>query len=192
MNKLIRLVGVAFIVLSVFSASLLYISSVNYLNVTETRLTLPRHIRISEVRIPRIADESKDVTVQVLFNISNPSKLAIVVTSIESHFYMDNKSDPRSFSEKKEDVWVGLGQFTLPKDKAYVVLPGETRTIPVNMTVFGGTMYISVLNTTDQGRYYPIIDGRVYYTFEEFDLVEKVWGVVFNGNAVGGVEPYGS
>jgi hypothetical protein len=189
-NKLIRFIGVAFVVISVFSASLLYVASINYLDVTETTLVMPENMDISEVQVPTVEDESQDVTVRVFFKISNPSKLAVVITSIESHFYMDNKSDPRSFAEKAEDVWVGVGQFTLQKEEAYLIRPGESVSIPVNMTVRGGTRYVSVLNTTFAGKYYPIIVGRVFYTFKDFNVDQAVKGVIFMGDWYDGIEPY--
>ncbi len=188
MNKVVRLLGTAFIVIALLSASLLGISLVNYNNVTETRATLPENIYISDVRIPQIVDESKDATVDVFFNVTNPSKIPVYITNIESYVYMDNLSDPRPFLEKREDILVGVAQFTLPKDEAYVVKPGESMTIPVSLTVTGGTRFVSILNTTTDGLYYPVIDGTLRYTYESFDIIEVVRGVIFY--VYDGVEPY--
>ncbi len=186
MNKLVRLLGVAFITIAFLTGSLLAISLVNYNNVTETRVTLPENIYISEVRIPLIVDESEDATVDVFFNVTNPSKIPVYITNIESYVYMDNLSDPRPFLEKREDILVGVAQFTLPKDEAYLVKPGKSLTIPVSLMVMGGTRYVSILNTTTDGIYYPAIEGTLRYTYESFDIIEVVRGVIFYD----GVEPY--
>jgi hypothetical protein len=52
--------------------------------------------------------------------------------------------------------------------------------------VTGGTRFVSILNTTTDGMYYPVIDGTLRYTFESFDIIEVVRGVIFYD----GVEPY--
>jgi hypothetical protein len=187
MNKLLRLIGISFILVSLLSTGLLYVTSVNYVNYTETATKIPRNIAITDVRIPLILDESQDHNVQVYFTIHNPSKLTIYVTSIESYLYMDDLSDLRSWPEKQLDLMVGVGQFTLLKDQAYLVHPGETISIPTNMTVGGGSDFMSILNTTYLGKYYPYVYGTVRYTFEYIDLIEIVRGVFFSG--ANGIDP---
>jgi hypothetical protein len=186
-NKLVRLLGVAFISIAILTAVLLGISVVNYDNVTETRVTLPDNIYISEIRIPKIDEESVDVTMNVFFNVTNPSKIAVYITSIESYVYMNDLSDPRPFQEKRDDLLVGVAQFTLPKEQSYVVKPGKSLTIPVNLTVSGGTRYVSILNTTSDGKYYPIIEGSIRYTYDNVDIIEVIRGVTYFGPPV---EPY--
>lgn len=188
MNKLVRLIGISFVIISLLSFGLLYVTSVNYLNYTETVSEIPRNIRISEVRIPLITDESQDQTVEVLYEISNPSSLTIFVTSIEAYIYMDNKSDTRPFLEKMDDVLVGIGQFNHQKADSHVIRPGESMTIPVLMTISGGSRFMSILNTMYNGKYYPYVFGTVWYTFDYIDLIEIVRGVSFLGGA--GVDPY--
>lgn len=187
MNMFVRLLGVAFISIAIFVAVLLGISVVNYDNVTETRVTLPDNIYISEVRIPRIDDESVDVTVNAFFNVTNPSKIPVYITNIESFVYMDNLSDSRPFLEKRNDLLVGVAQFTLPKEQSYVVKPGKSLTIPVNLTVSGGTRYVSILNTTSDGKYHPVIEGTLRYTYDNIDIIEVIRGVMYYGIPV---EPY--
>ncbi len=189
MNKLVRLIGVAFVTLSLVSVVLLGISVVNYMNVTEVRVKLPKNIYISDVQIPKIEDESEDVTMRVFYNVTNPAKIAVVITNIESSVYMDNLSDPRPFLEKKEDLIVGIARFTLPKEEAYVVRPGESITIPVNLTLDGGTSFVSVLNTTFEGRYYPYIEGTVRHTYQDIGIIEVIRGVMLFGV---GFDPYDS
>jgi len=162
---------------------------VNYMNVTEARVKLPKSIYISDVQIPKIEDESEDVTIRVFYNVTNPAKISVVITNIESSVYMDNLSDPRPFLEKKEDLMVGIAKFTLSKDQAYVVHPGESITIPVNLTLIGGTSFVSVLNTTFEGKYYPYIEGTVRHTYEDIDVIEIIRGVMLFGV---GIDPYDS
>ena len=187
MNKLVRLLGAAFISIAILTAVLLGISVVNYDNVTETRVTLPENIFISEVRIPEIDDESVDVTVNVFFNVTNPSKISVYIINIESYVYMDNLSDPRPFLEKRNELLVGVAQFTLPKEQSYLIKPGKSMIIPVNLTVSGGTRFVSVLNTTTDGKYYPVIEGSLRYTYENIDIIEIIGGVIYFGVPV---EPY--
>lgn len=191
MNKLLRLIGTSFIVISLVSVGLLYVTSVNYINYTETKTTLPHGIVISEVRVPLIEDESLDHTVQVIFNITNPSNLAVYIFNIEYFFYMDNKSDTRSFVEKFESIIIGTGLLHLEKYEAYIVRPGETVSIPVNLTISGGSIFMSRLNTTNhQGLYFPYVFGTVRYTFEDIDIIEIFRGVFFSGGQ--GIKPYNS
>jgi hypothetical protein len=187
-NKLLRLIGISFIIISFFSVGLLYVTSVNYVNYTETRATIPHGIMISEVRVPLIEDESLDYTVQVIFNITNPSNLPVYIINIEYFFYMDNKSDTRSFVEKYQEIVVGTGLLHLEKYEAYIVRPGETVSIPANLTISGGSVFTSRLNTTTSGLYFPYVFGTVRYTFEDIDLIEIVRGVFFSGGS--GIKPY--
>ncbi|MEE9224180.1 MAG: hypothetical protein V3U51_05470 [Thermoplasmata archaeon] len=188
MNKLLRLIGISFTIISLLSFGLLYVTSVNYLNYTETVFEIPQNIRISEVRIPLITDESQDQTVEVLFDITNPSSLTVFITGIEAYIYMDNLSDARSFFEKMDEVLVGIGQFNLQKADSHIIRPGESMTIPVYMTVSGGSVFMSILNTTSNEKYYPYVFGTLWYTFDFIDLIEVVRGVSFLGGR--GVEPY--
>lgn len=188
MNKLVRLIGISFIIISLLSFGLLYVTSVNYLNYTETASEIPQNIEISEVRIPLITDESQDQTVEVLFTVSNPSSLTIYVTGIEAYIYMDNLSDTRPFLGKMNEILVGIGQFNLQKADSHIIRPGESMTIPVRMTVSGGSVFMSILNTTANGKYYPYVFGTLWFTFEYIDLIEVVRGVSFLGSR--GVEPY--
>jgi hypothetical protein len=185
-NKLLRLIGISFIIIALLSTGLLYVTSVNYLNYTETANVMPQNIAISDVHIPLIQDESQDQTVQVFFDIANPSDLTIYVTSIEASIYIDNLSDSRPFDAKKDDILVGIAQFNLQKSKSYAVRPGESVTVPANLTVSGGSIFMSILNTTSGGKYYPYIFGTVWYTFEYIDLIEIVGGVSLIG---AGIEP---
>lgn len=187
MNRLLRLIGISFIIVSLLSFGLLYVTSVTYINYTETATVIPQNTMISDVRIPLITDESQDQTVEILFEVTNPSNLAVYITSIEAHVYMDNLSDSRQLVEKLDDILVGTGQFTVPKSDAYVVGPGESLTIPVHLTVSGGSQFMSRLNTTSGGKYYPYIFGTMWYTFDYIDLIEKVEGVAFLGGF--GVDP---
>jgi hypothetical protein len=181
------LIGISFIIVSLLSTGLLYITSVNYLNYTETATTIPQNIAISDVHIPLILDESQDQTVQVFFHIANPSDLTIYVTNIEASIYMDNISDTRSFPEKMNDILVGIAQFNLQKSEAYVVRPGESITVPANLTVSGGSVFMSRLNTLSEGKYHPFIFGTMWYTFEDVDLIEVVGGVSLIAGA--GIDP---
>lgn len=192
MNKILRLVGVAFIAVSIICAVLLSISLKNYVDVTEARSTIPGRISLSDIRIPTIQDESQDAAVQIFFNITNPSKLTVLVTSIESSLYMDNKSDTRSLQEKIGDLYVDMGMFTLSKEKAYVLHPGKTITVPVNINVSGGTVAISKLNTTYVGKYYPVVYATFRYTYEHIEITEVVRRVPFFEGWTTGVDPYDS
>jgi hypothetical protein len=187
MNKLLRLIGISFIIVSLLSTGLLYVTSVNYLNYTETITLIPQNIAISDVHIPLILDESQDQTVRVFFDIANPSDLTIYVTGIEASIYMDNLTDTRPLAVKLDYLLVGIAQFSLPKDNSYVVRPGESISVPANLTVSGGSSFMSILNTTSNGKYYPYVFGTVWYTFEHIDLIQIVGGVSFF--AATGIDP---
>jgi len=192
MNRVRSIIGIGYIIISVFCSFLLVQLAVNYVNVTQASLSIPPTIKIVGFQIPKIYDESKNVELSVLYNVSNPSHISVYVYNIEYKFYMDNASDPREWWNplKLRSEYVGIGGFSFSKEESYVLEPGGTRTLYANMTVLGGTSSMKRLNVTaSDGKYYPVVDSTVRFDFLDFERPQIVrlglyWHYV-------GVEPYG-
>ncbi|MFQ5884613.1 MAG: hypothetical protein ACE5IO_05875, partial [Thermoplasmata archaeon] len=83
-------------------------------------------------------------------------------------------------------------QFTLPKERAYVIHPAESITVPANMTVDGDTVFISRLNNTWGGKYHPVLFTTVRYTYEHIEIAEVVRRVPYLEGWTNGIDPYDS
>jgi hypothetical protein len=176
---------VLIVLFAVISLALTSITTINYSNVMDARIKVPGTIYVENVIIPEIVDESSNVMISVVVNISNPTNIDIYVYDITYQFYMNNLSDPLDLdSSSSWDAWaVGLGGFTLQVDSGIKVPSKTTRSIYANLTVMGGvegSMAMTNLNVTDsQGKYHPLIIASLRYTFEHIDVQEVVRGIYF-------------
>jgi hypothetical protein len=173
------------VLFAIISLALTSITTINYSNVMDARIKVPGTIYVESVRIPEIVDESSNVLISVVVNITNPTNIDIFVYDITYQFYMNNLSNPLDLdSSSSWDAWaVGLGGFTLPVDSGIRVPSKTTRSIYANMTVIGGvegSMAMTNLNVTDsQGNYHPLVIASLRYTFEHIDVQEVVRGIFF-------------
>lgn len=171
-----------FIVFALISLALLYSTAVNFTNVMDARVNIPRNVWIQDVIIPEIKNESENVKISVWFNITNPTSIDIYVYDISFEFYMDDIYEP--LEPGKPDTWddyaVGLGGFLLSIDKGIKVPSKGQMTIPANKTVVGDSTSIRNLNTTDdKGKYHPLILGSLRYTFKDIDIKEVIHGIYY-------------
>ncbi len=178
---------VLIVLFAIISLALTSITTINYSNVMDARIKIPGTIYVENVIIPEIVDESSNVMISVVVNITNPTNIDIFVYDITYQFYMNNLSNPLDPDGSSSlDNWaVGLGGFTLPVDSGIRVPSRTTRSIYSNMTVMGGvegSMAMTHLNVTDsQGKYHPFIIASLRYTFEHIDVQEVVRGIRFDG-----------
>lgn len=188
-----RILKILFASFTAISLILTSIMAINYSNVMDARIRMPRNIFIQDVQIPEITDERESVKISIIFGIMNPTNIDIFVYDITLQLYMNNLSDPLDIqSSASWDQWsVGLGGFTLPIDSGIRVPSRGSRSIYVNMTVIGGvggSMAMDNLNVTDnQGKYHPLVIADLRYTFEHIEVTEVVHGIFFYSEL--GIEP---
>ena len=149
-----------------------------YVDASELRLVLPGHVRFADIAIPPIASSDENVTVGVLAEVQNPTDIGIIVLSISYRFYMDNVSDTRPFEEKDKGIFVGLGGYFAEGSEG-LVQPHSTARFWANITVRGSIQPTARerLNTTFNGRYYPIIDGNMEYRIAGTAVSDRVAGL---------------
>ncbi|MCJ2512369.1 MAG: hypothetical protein LN409_03325, partial [Candidatus Thermoplasmatota archaeon] len=90
MNKYATVIGIGFILVSVFSAVTLAITVDTYGAFAETKAKIvpPTNLYIEEVRVPPIYTQDEDVRVTILLSVNNPTSLDIQVYSIEFSIWM--------------------------------------------------------------------------------------------------------
>ena len=163
-----------------------------YVAASDARMQIPGNVGYHDVTIPAITSPDQNVTVGVLFELRNPSGIAIDIMHISYRLYMDNLTDTRPFAEKSASIFVVPGGF-FPPGIGYVVGPHTTALVWGNATVFGATQptQLERLNVTFGGHYYPIIDASLVYRVHDTSIVERVLGIEFP-TPQGGIVPYGS
>jgi hypothetical protein len=183
---------------AVFLVALAVVGAVSWVNfldryiaASDARIRIPGNVGYRSVSIPAIVSPDQNVTVGVLFEIRNPSAIAIDIMHISYRLYMDNLSDTRSFAEKSASIFVVPGGF-FPLGIGYVVEPHTTALVWGNATVFGATQptQLERLNLTFGGRYFPIIDAALVYRVHDTSIVERILGIEFAPS--GGIPPNGS
>lgn len=172
-----------FLVFALISLALLYTTAINYTNVMDARVNIPRNVWIQDVMIPEIGNENNNTRVSVLFNITNPTNIDIYIYDLSFELYMDDVDD-NPMDRGKPDTWddwaVGLGGFLIPSDQGIEIPRKGQKSILANKTVIGDTMSIRNLNTTDfNGKYHPLIIASMRYTFKDLDVKEVVHGIYF-------------
>lgn len=189
-----RTIKILFLVFAIISSALLYITTDTYTKVMDAEVNIvPENgnIRIEDVFIPKIDNESNNARISVVFNVINPTGIDIYVYDISYQFYMNDKSNPMNF--ERPDTWdawaVGLGGFTLGAEELYIKVPSKgSKSIHANMTVMGDTIRMENLNVTDSnGKYHPLILGSLRFTFKGLDVNEIVHNI--NYYSASGVLP---
>ena len=151
-----------------------------YLDASEFRVEFPWNVGYKDVLLPPITSDDQIVTVGVLFQLANPSDIAIEVVSISYRFYMDNLTDTRPFVDKDESIFVAVGGY-FAAERGQIVAAHSIVFLWANMTVNGLSQpqAFDRLNRTFNGRYYPIIDAGLVYRIPETKIVDRVLGIVF-------------
>jgi len=171
-----------FVVFGLIALALMYNTAVNFTNVMDARVNIPRNVWIQDVIIPEINNESENVDISVLFNIVNPTSIDIYIYDISFEFYMNDIEEPLLLNnpETWDNYAVGLGGFLLSLDQGIKVPSKGWKSIFANKTVVGDTTSMRNLNTTDdKGNYYPLVLGSLRYTFKDIDVKEVVHGIYF-------------
>ncbi|MEE9236357.1 MAG: hypothetical protein V3U52_01000 [Thermoplasmata archaeon] len=176
-----QIAGGALLILAILGLFLWYNAVGSYLAINDARLNLPQHVSIVEVEVPELTSAESRATVGVLVRIENPSAAPIIVFRITYEFYMDNLTDTRPFWEKHEDIYVGPGGF-YEAEGGFEVPAGGVRWIWANLTVDDDVRPHSLerLNTSFNGRYYPIVLGALQYRFPGTNIVESVRSLTFS------------
>lgn len=193
MNKLAQVIGIAFILVAVFSAVTLALTLDRYNAIADARVKLTwwsGNMWISDVQIPRINGTDSPVTVTVLIEVNNPTRIDIWVYNVEFTLWMfnetnlDRMNDPQVLGES----YVGIGgfnRFDVPVD---FIPSGESRTVVANITVRSPDK-IDILNALDsEGKYNPLVSADVRYLIEIVDDRVTVRGLQYFNPF--GVDPY--
>lgn len=193
MNKLAQVIGIAFILVAVFSAVTLALTLDRYNAIADARVKLTwwsGNMWISDVQIPRINGTDSPVTVTVLIEVNNPTRIDIWVYNVEFTLWMfnetnlDRMNDPQVLGES----YVGIGgfnRFDVPVD---FIPSGESRTVVANITVRSPDK-IDILNAIDsEGKYNPLVSADVRYLIEIVDDRVTVRGLQYFNPF--GVDPY--
>ncbi|MFQ5870913.1 MAG: hypothetical protein ACE5IB_01980 [Candidatus Geothermarchaeales archaeon] len=176
-----QIAGGVLLILALLGLSIWSQVVVTYVAVSDAQVTIPAHVQILEVRIPKLTPEDSQATVGVLVGVENPSAISIIVFSITYAFYMDNLTDTRTFWEKERDIFVGTGGF-YEGEGGFEVPARSARQIWANLTVDGDRQpqALERLNTSFSGRYYPILFATMLYRFPEMRMVGIVRGLSFS------------
>lgn len=193
MNRLTQVIGIAFVLVAVFSAATLALTLDRYSAVADARVKLTwwtGNMWISDVQIPRINGTDSAVTVSVLVEVNNPTRVDIWIYNVEFALWMfnetnlDRMNDPLVLAES----YVGIGgfnRFDVPVD---FIPSGGSRTVIANLTVRHPDK-IEILNTLDsEGKYNPLVNVDVRYLIEMVDDRVTVRGLQYFNPL--GVDPY--
>lgn len=193
MNRLTQVIGVAFILVAVFSAVTLALTLDRYNAVADARIKLSRqegNMWISEVQIPRINGTDSPVTLTVLIEVNNPTRVDIWIYNVEFTLWMFNESNLDRINNPQVlgESYVGIGgfnRFDVPVD---FIPSGGSGTVMANLTVRHPDK-IEVLNTTDsEGKYNPLVTADLRYLIEIVDDRVTVRGFSYFNPL--GVDPY--
>ncbi|MFQ6106276.1 MAG: hypothetical protein ACE5QF_01615 [Thermoplasmata archaeon] len=193
MNRYALVIGVAFVLVTVFSATTLALTVDTYQAFTDARIKLTPsagNIYIKEVRIPLINSLDTDVRVTILVEVNNPTRLDVWVYNIEFQLWMLNESTMGNIGNPQamEQSYVWTGGFFRYDDPDYFVPSGGNATLLSSLTVTSRPK-LEALNKTDaQGRYYPFIRADMRYNVVDLDIAVPVHGIYFFSTT--GVEPY--
>jgi len=188
MNRIARIIGISFVMIGLLSGYFVHQTVNNFVLVTGAINSIgPWNVLVTDVRIPLIEDTQHDVVCEIELNISNPSRLPILIKSISLNLYNDDLSDSRSFVEKKDEIFVRTGSYSsLDGDE---IAPAASRKFAVQVLVPAGSTYLERLMKRDsEGFYHPVIVGSFVFELRDFDYSDRIRGVYFS--PPGGVPPY--
>ncbi len=194
MNKHATVIGIAFILVAVFSSITLVLTVDRYGAFAETKNEITPeegNVYIKEVRVPPIYSMNEDVRVTVLVEVNNPTRLDIWVYNIEFSLYMFNRTTMANIGnfQAMEPYYVMVGGFFRYDDPNYLVPSGTNATLESSLAVT--TSYkLAILNTTDpdDGKYYPFVSADLRYEIVDLDILVPVHGLSYFNTL--GVDPY--
>ncbi len=176
-----KVAGLLLLVIAILGTVPWYQGVSAYVAISEAQLQIPRHVAITDVMMPEMPRAEGITSVTVLVQVGNPSNIAIEVFAITYRFYMDNLTDTRTFWEKEGDIYVAIGGF-YDAVGGYVIPARTTRELWANLTVYAETQpqALQRLNTSFNGRFYPILLGSMHYRFPGVPGVWVVRGLMYS------------
>ncbi len=194
MNKYATVIGIAFILVAVFSAVTLALTVDRYGAFAETKNEITvgsGNVYIKEVRVPPVYNMDEVVRVTILVEVNNPSRLDIWVYNIEFSLYMFNRTTMayRDSYQVMEPYYVMVGGFFRYNDPAYLVPSGGNATLESSLAVTS-PYKLAILNTTDpdDGKYRPLVYADLRYEIVDLDALVPVHGLRYFDTE--GVDPY--
>lgn len=193
MNKYATVIGVGFILVSVFSAVTLAMTVDVYGAFAETKAKIvpPTNLYIKEVRVPPIYSLDEDIRVTILLNVNNPTRLDIQVYSIEFSIWMFNKSTAVHVGnlQAMEQFYVFSGGSS-DYDHPDFLIPSGGQAVLESWLTVTTPLKIAVLNTTDpdDGRYRPFVVADMRYEVVDLGVLITVRGLSYFDQL--GVDPY--
>ncbi|MCK4455753.1 MAG: hypothetical protein KAU99_05340 [Thermoplasmata archaeon] len=192
MNKYAAVIGIAFILVTVFSAATLALTVDMYGAFAETKNKITPwegNVRIEEVRIPPISGTDEEVRVTIILNVSNPTRLDIWVYNIEFSIHMFNKSTMIDVGnpQAQDQFYVLSGGFFTYDDPDYLVPSGGNALLESSLTVTS-SLKIAILNNTDGGKYRPLVLADMRYEVVDVDKRVVLRGISYFDPS--GVDPY--
>lgn len=193
MNKYATVIGIGFILVSVFSALTLAMTVDMYGAFAETKAKIvpPTNIYIKEVRVPPIYNLDEDIRVTILLSVNNPTRLDIQVYSIEFSIWMFNKSTSEHVGNRQamDQFYVFSGGSSDYNHPDFLIPSGGQAVLESWLTVTT-PLKIAVLNTTDpdDGMYRPLVYADMRYEVVDLGVPITVRGMSYFEPL--GVDPY--
>lgn len=193
MNKYATVIGIGFILVSVFSAVTLAMTVDMYGAFAETRTKIvpPTNIYINEVRVPPIYSLDENIRVTILLSVNNPTRLDIQVYSIEFSIWMFNRSTTEHIGNRQamEQFYVFTGGSSDYDHPDFLIPSGGQAVLESWLTVTTPPK-IAVLNTTDpdDGTYRPFVSADMRYEVVDIGIPVTVRGLSYFEPL--GVDPY--
>ena len=193
MNKYATVIGIGFILVSVFSAVTLAMTVDMYgaFAETKTKIVPPTNIYIKEVRVPPIYSLDENIRVTILLSVNNPTRLDILVYSIEFTIWMFNKSTMEhvEYRQAIEQFYVHSGGSS-DYDHPDFLIPSGGQAVLESWLTVTTPLKIAVLNTTDpdDGMYRPLVYADMRYEVVDLGVPITVRGLSYFREL--GVDPY--
>lgn len=193
MNKYATVIGIGFILVSVFSAVTLAMTVDMYgaFAETKTKIVPPTNIYIKEVRVPPIYSLDENIRVTILLSVNNPTRLDIQVYSIEFSIWMFNESTAEHVGSPQamEQFYVHSGGSSDYDHPDFLIPSGGQAVLESWLTVTTPPK-IAVLNTTDpdDGRYRPLVSADMRYEVVDLGVPITIRGLFYFEPL--GVDPY--
>lgn len=193
MNKYATVIGIGFILVSVFSAVTLVMTVDVYGAFAETKAKIvpPTNIYIKEVRVPPIYSLDENIRATILLSVNNPTRLDIQVYSIEFTIWMFNKSTMEHVGHPQamEQFYVHSGGSS-DYDHPDFLIPSGGQAVLESWLTVTTPLKIAVLNTTDpdDGMYRPLVYADMRYEVADLGIPITVRGLSYFEPL--GVDPY--
>ena len=194
MNKYATVIGIGFILVSVFSAVTLAMTVDMYGALAETKIKIvpPTNIYIKEVRVPPIYSLDENIRVTILLSVNNPTRLDIQVYSIEFSIWMFNEStmEHRGGNRQAMDQFYVHSGGSSEYDHPDFLIPSGGQAVLESWLTVTTPLKIAVLNTTDpyDGLYRPLVYADMRYEVVDLGVPITVRGLSYFEPL--GVDPY--